>query len=394
MDATLRVYTPSDAGTVDIGGQKVPLEIDRTATLAYTLADKDIWARELRGFLVGDLLDETPTRLTALEPYRPGLYPVVFIHGTASSTGRWANMVNELLSDSQIREHFQFWGFTYDTGNPISYSALLLREALQKAVAKVDPTGTDMALRQMVLVGHSQGGLLAKMLVVDGGPRLWNALSRKPVDELKMSAQTRALVHRAFYFEHSPFVSRVIFIATPQRGSYVAGFSVVQMIGRLVRLPAHVAIATGEFLTNNADALLFDPGKSSIGTSVYGMTPGSPFITALAALPIAPGVAVHSIIAVRGVGPIENGDDGVVRYSSAHLDNAASELVVRDGHSNQDNALTIAEVRRILLLHLKEACAKVANCANSTVAVSTEHGATSREPSSEHALPVHVEQYH
>jgi pimeloyl-ACP methyl ester carboxylesterase len=369
LDATLELHTPSQAETVRLGGQNVPLEIDRTAALAYGLADPDVWAAELRGFLLGDLLDKAPTRLAAIGPYRPGQFPVVFIHGTASSAGRWADMVNELLSDPRIREHFQFWFFSYSTGNPITYSALLLREALRDAVAKVDPTGNDPALRRMVVIGHSQGGLLAKMLVVDSGTAFWDAISRKPLDELDMAADTRNLVRRTMFFEHSPYVSRVIFLATPQRGSYVAGFSVARLIGRLVRFPLSVAQAVGEVLTSNAGALKFDPDKNASGSSVNGMTPGSPSITALASLPISPGVAAHSIISVNGDGPVESGDDGVVEYSSAHLQDVVSELVVRSGHSNQSNPQTIAEVHRILLLHLKEACAAGVGCADGAAAV-------------------------
>ncbi len=394
VDATLEVYTPSEAESVRLDGQDVPLEIDRTAVLAYGLADPDIWARELRGFLVGDLLDKEPTRLVALGPYRPGRFPVVFIHGTASSAGRWADMVNELLSDPRIRRHFQFWFFSYDTGNPIPYSALLLREALRDAVAKVDPAGKDKTLRRMVVIGHSQGGLLAKMLVVDGGTRFWDAFSRKPLDELDLPADTKDLVRRAVFFEHSPFVSRVIFLSTPQRGSYVAGFSPVQLIGRLIRLPLSVARAMGDVFTNNADALRFDPNETRVGSSVYGMTPGSPFIKALAALPIAPGIAVHSIIAVKGNGPVESGEDGVVAYSSAHLPEAESELVVRSGHSNQSNPQAIAEVRRILLLHLKESCAAGVGCADGAAPALVWQDALDGGTSLTRPVATHVEHAH
>jgi triacylglycerol esterase/lipase EstA (alpha/beta hydrolase family) len=372
LDATLEVHTPSDAESVQLGGQDVPLESERTAALAYGLANPDIWARELRGFLVGDLLDKEPTRLVSLGPYLPGRFPVVFIHGTASSAGRWVNTANELLSDPRIREHFQFWFFSYDTGNPIPYSALLLREELRDAVAKVDPAGKDPALRRMVVIGHSQGGLLAKMLVVDSGTRFWDAFSRKPLDDLSIPAETRELVRRAMFFEHSPFVGRVIFLATPQHGSYVAGFSVVQLIARLVRLPLTLAQGIGGVLTSNPEALRFDSNKTRIGNSVYGMTPGSPFITALSQLPIAPGVAAHSIIAVQSNEPVESSGDGVVAYASAHLPEAASELVVRSGHSNQSNPQTIAEIRRILLLHLQEACGAGVGCASSTRAADME----------------------
>ena len=124
----------------------------------------------------------------------------------------------------------------------------------------------------------------------------------------------------------------------------------------------------GDVLSNNRDAIMFDPAKTRVGNSVYGMTPGSPFITALAALPIAPGVSAHSIIAVTGNGPLTSGTDGVVAYSSAHLPEAASELVVRSGHSNQSNPQTIEEIRRILLLHLQELCDAGVECGNGTAA--------------------------
>ena len=43
-------------------------------------------------------------------------------------------------------------------------------------------------------------------------------------------------------------------------------------------------------------------------------------------------------------------------HQSAHIPEAVSELVVRAGHSVQSEPQTVREVRRILLLHLAEAC--------------------------------------
>ena len=68
---------------------------------------------------------------------------------------------------------------------------------------------------------------------------------------------------------------------------------------------------------------------------------------------MAPGVPRHSIIAVKGDGPVETGSDGVVKYESAHIPDADSELVVRSGHSTQATPATIQEVNRILRLHVR-----------------------------------------
>jgi hypothetical protein len=89
-------------------------------------------------------------------------------------------------------------------------------------------------------------------------------------------------------------------------------------------------------------------------------------------------VATHSIIPAKGDGPVESGNDGVIDYSSAHLPEAVSELVVRSSHSNQSNPQTIAKERRILLLHLKESCAAGIGCASN--AVSALHDGQSNGP--------------
>nr|BAI49935.1 hypothetical protein [uncultured microorganism] len=303
----------------------------------------------------GSLFNRRPSQLVGLEPYRPGQFPVVFIHGTASSSGRWADMINDLQEDPVIRDHFQFWFFEYNTGNPIPFSALQLRQALEGAVQKLDPQGNDPALRRMVLIGHSQGGLIAKLLVIDSGSRLWDALSRVPLDQLRISAGTRDLLHEALFVTPVPEVRRVIFIATPQRGSFIAGSTIGQLLASFVTPPSRLTRALRDVTEDNPNALKFHPGPLQFG-SVSFMTPGSPFSTALAAIPISPNVAANSIIAVQGNGPIQSGDDGVVTYQSAHIDGVESELVVRSGHSVQGDPQTVAEVRRILLLHLAEVC--------------------------------------
>ena len=265
-------------------------------------------------------------------------------------------MVNDLLDDPRIRDRFQFWFFTYDTGNPVLYSAALLREALRDAVHKLDPANTDPALSEMVVIGHSQGGLLAKALAVDTGDRLWNAIATKPLDEIDISAAQRELLRRTMFIKPSPYVRRVVFIATPHRGSYLAEFSVVGLLKYFLALPAHIVQAGADL--RNLSVFKVDPREAE-GGSLFSMSPRNPVIQTMATLPIAPGIHAHSIIAVAGNGPIEDSDDGVVEYKSSHLEEVDSEYIVRSGHSTQSNPYTIEEVRRILLLHATDACTRI-----------------------------------
>jgi pimeloyl-ACP methyl ester carboxylesterase len=352
VEATLEVDDATSPTTVSIDGREVPLEIEATAALAYTLAESPVWRQEIRGFLQNAGVLDQKTRLAALSPYQPGRIPVVLVHGTASSAGRWAQLLNELGNDPRIRDHYQFWLFSYDTGNPILYSAMLLRTSLQSAYHQMQSQGRDPALDRMVVIGHSQGGLLTKLTAVESGDRFLRIFTRLPFERLVMPTRTRTLMRSMTFVEPLPFVRRLIFISTPQRGSYIAGNPLAHWLTRFVTLPIDVVRTTSDLVTLNRDAIsLAAVGQAP--TSVHDMRPGNSFIETLAAMPVAPGIASHSIIAVQGDGPFEDGDDGVVAYQSAHLTDTLSELVVRDGHSCQANPVTIEEIRRILLEHLK-----------------------------------------
>ncbi len=291
--------------------------------------------------------------LVSTTPYRPGLIPVVFVHGTGSSVVRWAEMYNRLLADPEIRGSFQVWFFQYDSGNPIALSALRLRDALEGAVRRLDPDGKDPALHRMVLIGHSQGGLLAKMQSISAGDRIWNAVSRKPFDQLRLSDATRDLLRRALFVEPLPEVARVVFISTPHRGSFVAASRIIaNLVRRLTTLPLQLSQVSLD-ISRNLDAAR----SPFMPTAVDNMSPRHPFIRGLQDIPVAPSIHAHSIISVEanywsdGSFNAEQGNDGVVAYSSAHIDGVESELVVRSPHSCQGNPHTIEEVRRILRLH-------------------------------------------
>jgi len=350
LRATLTLEHPAGREAVTIEDRQVPLEVESTAALAEMLAESPVWEQELRGFLSGMGVIGEKDRLALLSLPRPGCVPVVLVHGTASSAGRWAEMLNELVNDARIRERYQFWLFSYNTGNPILYSAMLLREALTAAVARLDPDGKDPALRQMVVIGHSQGGLLAKLTAIESGSRFWDNVSRKPLADIVLSDSERDLLRRALFVHPLPFVRRAIFIATPQRGSYFAGSWLSHWVARFITFPLDVARAGTDLLVRNQHALVSVAVGQRAPTAVDNMTPGHRFIRTLASIPVVSGVHTHSIIAVKGNGPAEQGDDGIVEYTSAHLDDVESELVVRSAHSCQDNPHTIEEVRRILLL--------------------------------------------
>ena len=355
----LELYTTAKATTVTIDGRTVPIEYEMSSALAYTLEGSRIYELEFRGLFSGDFFiikDRARYRddLFFVEPYRPGLIPVIFVHGTASSPARWAEMFNELSDDRDLWGNYQFWLFTYNTGNPITYSAGLLAEGLRKTVEELDPKGQDPALRKMVVIGHSQGGLLAKLTAVNSDTAFWDTATLGPLENLNASPEKKEILQRSVFFTPVSSVKRVIFLATPHGGSSMAGGWIGRLTSRFISLSFRLVDAMKEVITLNPQIRALR-SLTDIPKSTDNMDPESPFIKSLSLMPLAPDVTAHSIIAVRNPeDPKDEWTDGVVNYRSAHIDGVASEHVVHSGHSTQDHPQTIEEVRRILLEHLRK----------------------------------------
>jgi hypothetical protein len=352
LKGNLEFYTPDSARSLKIEGIEVPIEYETTSALALSLEGAPVWDSEIAGFRSGDFaISGANLRegLFMLHPHKTGRIPVVLVHGTASSPARWAELINELENDPQFWENYEIWLFMYNTGNPVAYSAMLLRDALTKVVKELDPDDKDTGLKRMVVAGHSQGGLLTKMTAIDSGMRLWPF--SVPPEELDLDVETRDLLTHALMIKPLPFVRRVIFIATPHRGSYQALGILGSFASWMVNLPGRFTKMSVDFLTLQRKGIFLGPASSRLPTSIDNMNPNNRFIAALSAIPIADGIVANSIVGVEGGGPPAEGGDGVVKYSSAHIEGVESEKIVNSPHSMQGNPETIQEVKRILLKH-------------------------------------------
>jgi pimeloyl-ACP methyl ester carboxylesterase len=291
------------------------------------------WKVRVTGSACGDTSRTRPVAVTV------GSEPSVTV--TSGSTGVAAS----------ISRRYQPWLFLYNSGNPIGYSAGVLAATLRQVVAQLDPEARDPALQRMVVVGHSQGGLLAKLMAVESGDAFWRNISSRPIDELGLQPESREVLLRSLFFEPLPFVERVVFMATPHRGTQLVEWRLVSWISRLVKLPASLTKLMVDLAAHGGDELYLS-ALDRPPTSLDNMAASNGFLRTLSGLPVAPGVGTNSIIAVRGSGPTREGSDGVVRFASAHLEGVDSEKVVQpSGHSVQLHQEAIHELRRILREH-------------------------------------------
>jgi len=353
ITAELELHSSYEPEDIAVGGRKVPLESDFSATLAWALDRSELWGFSSRGFF-GGAETRQANRLFMVRPPEPGLVPVVFVHGTASNPAYWAEMFNLLQADPRIREHMQFWFFQYSSGTLISFSAARLRAAMIELVKTLDPDGKDAALRRIVVIGHSQGGLLAKLMAVDSDMSWWDDLVGTPFEEFDFSEKEQQLVRSALDFDPVPGVQRVVYISTPHGGSFLADRLFARLIAKLIALPGEIT-SFGESLQRN-EKKLPPVLRQGVPTSLDNMRASNPFLKRLARAPLAPGVTSNSIIAIGNADPAhpQDASDGVVKYKSAHVEGVESEFLVPAGHSCQSNPRVISELRRILMLHLRQ----------------------------------------
>jgi pimeloyl-ACP methyl ester carboxylesterase len=359
LKGELVLYTTQEETAVEIGGRRVPLEYRPSTALAFTLEGSQVYRMELRGLLSGDLMlfkqaARFRDNVFLMSPYRPGLIPLVLVHGTASSPARWAEVINEIINDHDLRDRYQIWLFTYNTGNPVLYSGGLLVQGLKNLVLQMDPEGKEEALRKMVIVGHSQGGLLTKLTAIDSGTVFWDNLFTLPPDQLNVTPESRAKLEQSLFFKPLPFVRHVVFISTPHRGSKVLSRNWIRnLLQRVISLPFKLLSTIQEIYEYDSSVFKVAGMRDVIPRSTDNMHPGSRFVKVFSSIPLSPTVQAHSIIAVNNPqDPREEWSDGVVTYQSAHIEGVQSELIVHSGHSAQDNPEAIEEIRRILVENL------------------------------------------
>jgi pimeloyl-ACP methyl ester carboxylesterase len=299
------------------------------------------------------VLRAAPDGLSLRRPYARGKVPVVFIHGLWATPLSWERMIAALESDPGLRDAYQFWTFRYATADPIPYSACLLRRSLEEARRRFDPENTDTSFDGMVLIGHSMGGLLAKMMVVDSGMRLWRDVSDRPFEQLAGEPEDRELLSQTLLVKPLPEVRRVVFIATPHRGSKL-NVGWVQSVGaRLVQGREPLRSAHDRLIARNGPGFFKDDFRKGRPSSVEELAWETPFLRSLRELAAGPDVKFHSIIAVRADSSGDERGDGLVSFASAHLEGTSSEVVISAGHLCQDHPDTIREVKRVLMEHCR-----------------------------------------
>jgi pimeloyl-ACP methyl ester carboxylesterase len=368
----LELYDPLTNDATLVAGQAVPLESDLTTPLAYFLSrpemnldsstlgllDPDALLRKPTNALLGKQESGPKKGLYMVQPYEPGKIPVLMVHGLWSSPMTWMEMFNDLRSQREIRQRYQFWFYLYPTGQPFWLSAAQLRRDLVHVRETLDPTHQEPALDQMVLIGHSMGGLVSHMQTIQSGDDYWRLVSNEPFCQIKADEKAKRKLAENFFFQPSPSIRRVVMIGTPHRGSTYSDQTSQWLLAKLMHPVKRIADMQQGLFVDNPGA--FSGGSLlNVYTSIDSLSPSSPVFPVMLAARRPPWVKYHSIVGLlpkdSWLAKVSSEGDGVVARESAHFEGAVSEITVAAGHTTvHAHPAAVLEVRRILLEHLAE----------------------------------------
>ena len=421
----IHLYNPYQTETVNILNDNYPLAANFSAGYGMWLAENQL---DSVGYL--NLITRQPDarlpKLFMLEPYDPDKRVIIMLHGLASSPATWVNLTNDILNDDKLRDNYQVWQIFYPTNLPILENRYQIQQLINTTYEQTDPTGQNRASKNSVIISHSMGAIIARMMLsddnlvddldrLDDQDILSSSEKRQIRDALKESFGEKELKKR-FELQSLPQVDTAVFLSAPFRGTDYADRWFTRALRRIVYLPVGLVktvtdnlatIATqGDLAQNPLGALYLQNGASQLSDK-------SSFIELTKDLTINSRVTYHSIIAnndadiTKGLAQAQPDgakidlsqaleedakdesasvsvsddtselppeplvaavtvdknisqaltqrlSDGIVPYTSAHLDGAASETVINGGHSIQTNPQTILTLRRILHKQLQE----------------------------------------
>ncbi len=274
-------YDPYRDNEVVVHGQRLPLAANFTAAYGLWLARSGFAKQSLRSMLGREHGIEQP-HLYLMQPYDPNRRIVLMLHGLASSPEAWVNVANEIMGDEQLRRHYQIWQVYYPTNMPIAWNRAQIETLLQQTLHDFDQQWQAPASRHMVLIGHSMGGVIARLLVSTSGERMWNDLLAGRDLSGERGARIRERLQPLLRFAPLPQVDRAIFIAAPHRGTTFAEGRIGRLVGGLIRLPAALLARFTEVMRDIAG----DHGvPQRLPNGIDNLRDTDPFVRVAAELP-------------------------------------------------------------------------------------------------------------
>lgn len=350
---TVEFVDPVQWGGVTVAGMARPLRRDLTTPLVHLLSHSGYRDKSRRGlFFPNRLGDEEGVMLT--HPYRPGKIPFVVIHGMGCSPRIMADIACAVHADPVLRDRYQVMIVYYTTGDTILQDSAVIRRAFAAMRNYYDPAHADAAWDQSVVLGHSLGGPIARVLTSYSDDLFEKAIFTRPWNQITLSEPMRKAGEEAIFFEPIPEIKRAIHVASTMKGSRFADQVEARWLSRVIPRRRQLQEFHEEIVSNNGKDALQPEYRDRPPSSIDNQSPESPFLAAAARLRQTPGLITHSVQADWfPFLPIHAKTDGLVSFDSSYIAEASSRLILPwQDHFCTHDPRTLAEIKRILQEHL------------------------------------------
>ena len=351
----IHLYNPYQTESVNILNDDYPLAANFSAGYGLWLSEN-----QLDGVGYLNLITRQPDaqlpKLFMLEPYDPDKRVLIMLHGLASSPATWVNLTNDILNDDKLRDNYQVWQIFYPTNLPILENRYQIQQLINSTYQQTDPNGQNRASQNSVIISHSMGAIIARMMLsdenlVDDLDKLndKDILSSNEKQQIRNALKTsfgEDELKERFELQALPQVDTAVFLSAPFRGTDYADRWFTRALRRIVYLPVGLVktftdnlatIATqGDLAQNPLGALYLQNGASQLSDK-------SSFIELTKDITINERITYHSIIANNDAditkGLAQTQPNGAkIDLSQAVEDNAGNETASVDVSDNTETA--------------------------------------------------------
>ncbi|MGM8890494.1 esterase/lipase family protein [Psychrobacter sp. 1Y1] len=346
----IHLYNPYQTESVNILNDDYPLAANFSAGYGLWLSEN-----QLDGVGYLNLITRQPDaqlpKLFMLEPYDPDKRVLIMLHGLASSPATWVNLTNDILNDDKLRDNYQVWQIFYPTNLPILENRYQIQQLINSTYQQTDPNGQNRASQNSVIISHSMGAIIARMMLsdenlVDDLDKLndKDILSSNEKQQIRNALKTsfgEDELKQRFELQALPQVDTAVFLSAPFRGTDYADRWFTRALRRIVYLPVGLVktftdnlatIATqGDLAQNPLGALYLQNGASQLSDK-------SSFIELTKDITINERITYHSIIA--------NNDADITKGLAQTQPNGAKidlSQAVEDNSGNETGSVDVSD---------------------------------------------------
>ena len=356
IQLTLQGHLMQEATELTFASASYPLLYDAASSYLWLMQQAKLADLELPGLFNAELSDNK-LGVYSVTPLQKNKQPLLMIHGLNSSPLIWYELTMAVLQDEELKQRYQIWHAFYPSGPPPFYNSMRLRKKLDELHQMLKAAGGSQQLDQLVVVGHSMGGIISKTLIQNTDYVLWDLSFTERPEQLGYAQQEMEKVKDIFIFNARPYIDKVVFMDTPHGGSESSESILAKIASWFINLPKNFTRLMSNFIQKLGPDKITLPMREYLNGgggphSVQVLSPRHPLLQGLNTLqyqrPVYSIVGSDRALSCQDEKSCSQISDGVVPFFSAHQNKAVQEIIVPSRHNSYQSPQALDFLLQVL----------------------------------------------